>query len=151
MRFRKILAFCCLIIVVSSCEKELTGPKGVDGEAGVSGEPGDDYSLYSKDFVVDSADWNVTSFGGFNDEFNYYFNDSNLTLAIIENSLILLYIKGDDGKYPLPHRVISSEENVSFTYRVEQGRIEVEYKYLGGILSAPRKRNFELVILEETN
>lgn len=164
-----------LCVLQFSCSKDGsvgpqgdTGPQGPAGPAGAAGPAGSANVIYSSWFVTGSAGWDtVTHAATYGAYATYDKAVTGLTQAIIDNGIVLAYMKGDpttglaDDVFPLPYSigpgfgftdhwdfVLNAAGNIRFLYKsdfpwtpTELGGISLRYVLVPGGVAEGRMRD----------
>jgi len=144
------------------------GPQGPAGAAGAAGPAGSANVIYSAWFLTGSAGWDtVTNAANYGAYATYDKAVAGVTQAIIDNGIVLAYMKGDpttgltDDVFPLPYTigpgfgfsdhwdfVLNTVGNIRFLYKsdfpwtpTELGGISFRYVIVPGGVAGGRIRD----------
>jgi len=167
-----------LCVLQFSCSKEgpagpqgnpgPQGPAGANGAAGPEGPAGSANVIYSPWFLTGSSDWDTVNFAANYGAYATYDRaDAGITQDIIDNGIILAYMKGDPSTglandvFPLPYTfgigigytdhwdfVLNTPGNIRFLYKstspwtpTELGGISFRYIVVPGGVVGGRMRD----------
>ena len=114
------------------------GPPGYDGNANVIGE---------QPFSVPANAWTFTTNVAGNTENAYYasYNDANITAAVANHGLVVIYIQYSDGTWKNLPDIFAG---TSFSYNFSTGGFDLYYTMVDGTTpTAPGTQVFRVVII----
>src|SRR5689334_3737294 len=107
-KYNSTCLFLISILFIVSCTKEgpegpvgATGPQGATGStgaagpAGPQGAPGQTTAIYSPWFLTGAAGWNATTAAPYGAQFAFDRASTVITQTIIDQGLVLGYMKGE--------------------------------------------------------
>ena len=130
----KDIIYFVFIITLTSCTKQVAGPKG---DAGTPGGTGNVKQMVSTTFNVPGSDWTLTGRNWQADVFMAEINDNVMTKGEVKVFMLL-----NGFWYPLPYNT----SDIFTQYSFEKGKISLDYYKDHGTAPTPPTASYKVVI-----
>jgi hypothetical protein len=135
-----------------------TGATGATGQTGATGATGAVNIIYSDWFTVEVNDWEITN----NFRIDYDLATNDITQAIVDNGVVLAYLKQGGNVFPLPvsfstgtqHQYYYGLNNIHFYAQNDVAIVpqDFTYRYIiipgGGRWVNPINKNYKAICLQ---
>ena len=140
-----LLMFAGSLFTLNSCTKD--GPVGPQGPQGAPGYDGNANVIGEAPFTVTSGMWAFTNnvAGNTGNAYVVSFNDANVTSAVANHGLVMMYIAYSDGTWKNLPDIFAG---TSFSYNFSAGGFDIYFTNIDGTVpSNPGSQVFRVVVI----
>jgi len=133
------------LLSLNSCVKD--GPVGPQGPQGAPGYDGNANVIGESPFTVNAADWVYTTnvAGNTGSAYTVSFNDGNITTAVANHGLVMMYVAYSDGTWKNLPDIFNG---TSFSFNFSAGGFDIYYTNVdGSVPPNPGSQVFRAVII----
>ncbi len=140
--------FASCLVFFNGCTRDgAVGPQGARGPQGPQGYDGNANVIGEAPFTVSSNMWTYTNnvAGNTGNAYVVSFNDANVTSAVANNGLVIIYIAYSDGTWKNLPDIFAG---TSFSYNFSAGGFDIYFTNIdGSVPPSPGSQVFRVVVI----